>query len=148
MAGPANVIKGAGLLAIIAKKAVSMTKQNKFLSGSVVGGALSLGIPKVESLGGDTEFVEAIEEQLADGMTQTDKDEVMKSVDFIGSMFKDAIFPQPLKDGEQHRYLIIDFRNDSAVLTVNRNQSKATYDAYKRGKASQLLNRNQRRQSK
>lgn len=148
MAGPVSTIKGANILAIIAKKAVSMTKQNKFLAGSVVGGALSLGVPKVEDLGGDSEFVEAIEDQLADGMTQADKDEVMKSVNFIGAMFKDAIYPQPLKDGEQHRYLIIDFRNDSAVLTVNRNQSKATYDAYRRGQESQLLNRNKRRQSK
>lgn len=148
MAPPLNVIKGANLLAIIAKKAVSMTKQNKFLAGSVVGGSLSLGIPKVESLAGDTEFVEAIEDQLADGMTQADKDEVMKTVDFIGSMFKDAIYPQPLKDGEQHRYLIIDFRNDSAVLTVNRSRAADTYAAYKRGKESQLLNRNKRRQGK
>ena len=146
MAGPSIAINGANLLRIIASKIATTTKNNKFLVGAT---SLSLGIPKVADwVGGDSEFEEAVESQLADGMTSSDITEVKKSVNFITSMFEDGIFVQPLKDGQMHRYLIIDFVKDSASLVVNRNQARATFDAFKRGQDSQLLNRNKRRQSK
>ena len=145
MAPPLSVIKGAGLLRVIASKIATTTKNNKFLVGAT---SLSLGIPKVvDWVGGDTEFEEAVESQLADGMTSNDVAEVKKSVNFITSMFEDGLFVQPLKDGQMHRYLIIDFVKDSASLVVNRNQARATYDAFKRGQDSQLLNRNKSRRS-
>lgn len=146
MAGPSIAINGANLLRVIASKIATTTKNNKFLVGATT---LSLGIPKVfDWVGGDTEFEEAVESQLADGMTTSDVTEVKKSVNFITSMFEDGLFVQPLKDGQQHRYLIIDFQKDSASLVVNRNQARATFDAFKRGQDSQLLNRNKTRRSR
>ena len=146
MAPPLSVIKGAGLLRVIASKIATTAKNNKFLVGATT---LSLGIPKVTDwVGGDTEFEEAVESQLADGMTATDITEVKKSVNFITSMFEDGLFVQPLKEGQQHRFLIIDFVRDSASLVVNRNQAKATYNAFKAGQDSQLLNRNKSRRSR
>ena len=123
MAGPSAVIHATNILRALAIKGAHTITNNKFAAGTV---ALSLGVPKVvDILGGDSELEEYIEMQLADGMTTSDKTEAKKSINFIGNMFKDGVWAQPLKDGQQHRYLIIDFREDSAVLVVNRNQYSA-----------------------
>lgn len=118
MAGP--VIAGGQLLKILALKAGSAIKTNKFLTGATAG---SLAVPVVKDIiGNDSELEEAVEAQLADAMTTSDKEEVKKSLNFIASMFEDGVWLQPLADNQQHRYLIVDFVEDKAYLTVNRSR--------------------------
>ena len=122
---PVTYINGSAILQAITK-ALSAMKSNKFGTALLGGQILSLGIPKVDDiLGGDSELEEFIESQLAEGMSADDITEVKKSINFIGSMFKDGVWAQPLKEGQVHRYLIIDFAEDKAMLTVNRNQFSA-----------------------
>ena len=146
MAPPISAIAGANLLRVIASKVATMAKNNKFLVGATT---LSLGVPQViDFVGGDTEFEEAVEEQLAQGMSASDVTEIKKSVNFITSMLDGGLFVQPLKDGEMHRYLVIDFMRDSSALVVNRSRAKDTWKSYQRGRDSQLLNRNKYRRTK
>lgn len=124
MGAPA-IIAGGPILAALTK-ALSVLKNNKFNTAVLGGSVLSLGIPKVDDiLGGDSELEEFIESQLAEGMSADDITQVKKSINFMGSMFKDGVWAQPLQDGQVHRYLIVDFAKDKAMLTVNRNQFSA-----------------------
>lgn len=130
MAGPTAVIHAGNILKALALKGAQTINTNKFAIGGTT--ALSLGVPKVvDIIGGDSELEEYIETQLADGMTDSDKSEAKEAINFIGNMFQDGVWAQPLKEGQVHRYLIVDFKEDSAVLVVNRNQYSAINRARK-----------------
>lgn len=146
MAGPIASIYAGNILKALALRAGSVLKTNKFAIGTT--GALSLGVPKVmDILGGDSELEEYVDSQLAEGMTTTDITEVKKSINFMASMFDEGVWVQPLKEGQVHRYLIVDFLADQSQLVVSRN-TKAHWDkAYKAGQDSQLARNNKRRQT-
>lgn len=130
MAGPISVIAAGNILKALALRAGSVLKTNKFAIGTTA--ALSLGIPKVDDiLGGDSELDEYVDSQLAEGMTTSDITEAKKSINFMANMFEEGVWVQPLKEGQVHRYLIVDFSEDKAMLTVNRNQASAINRARK-----------------
>lgn len=118
MGAPSIAINMSNILRAVALRAGTLVSNNKFAVGA---SALSLGLWKVEDIvGNDTELDEYIEENLADGMTSSDKEEAKKSINFIANTLEGGIWMQPLKEGEVHRFLTFDFQEDKGFLTVRR----------------------------
>lgn len=118
MGAPTVAIKMNNILRALALKAGSVVNNNKFAVGT---GAFSLGLWKVENIiGNDSELEAFIDENLADGMTTSDKEEAKKSLNFIANTLEGGIWMQPLKEGQIHRYLTFDFQEDKGYLTVRR----------------------------